>query len=111
MRLVLLVLALAACGKKQDAPSTGSAGPSPAVVSHGEAAIAKMSELKTQACACKDRSCATAVSEAVKKWSADDLKANGELKLSEEQGERMAKIAGDMGACVELAIGPPPHAD
>ena len=84
---------------------------SAAVVSHGEAALAKMTELATQACACKSRDCATAVSAAVKKWSADDLKANGALKLSEEQGERMAKIAGEMGACVEAAIGPSPHAD
>jgi hypothetical protein len=109
MRLVLLVLAVAACGKKADAPNAGSA--SQVAVSHGEAAVAKMADLKSQACACKTKECATAVSAAVKKWSADDLKANGALKLSEEQGERMAKIAGDMGACVEAAIGPPPHAD
>jgi hypothetical protein len=110
MRSLVLVLvavfALGACGKKSD-PGAGSAGPSPAVVSHGEAALAKMSELRDQACACKTKECADAVSAAVKKWSADDLKAHGPLTYTDAQSERIVKIAGDMGTCVEHAISPP----
>ena len=101
--LVLVSFALIACGKKTETNGAGSAGPPPA---HGEAAIAKMTELRDQACACKDKTCADAVSAAVRKWSADDLKANGALALTEEQGARMAKIAAALGDCVQVAISP-----
>jgi hypothetical protein len=104
--VLVTVLALGACGKKSD-PGAGSAGPSPAVVSHGEAALAKMGELRDQACACKTKDCADAVSAAVKKWSADDLKAHGPLTYTDAQSERIVKIAGDMGTCVEHAMSPP----
>ncbi|MEO8846523.1 MAG: hypothetical protein ABI591_19960 [Kofleriaceae bacterium] len=112
MRSLVLVLvaavtvAVVACGKKPD-PGAGSAGASPAVVSHGEAALAKMSELRDQACACKTKLCADGVSAAVRQWSADDLKANGPLTYTDEQSERIVKIAGDLGTCVEHAISPP----
>jgi hypothetical protein len=43
----------------------------------------------------------------VKKWSADDLKANGPLTYTDAQSARIVKIAGDMGMCVEHAISPP----
>jgi len=99
------VLVLGACGKKTDG-GNGSAGPPAAVLSHGEAAIAKMTQLRDQACTCKDKPCADTVSAAVRTWSADDLKANGALALTEEQGERMAKIAAAMGECVQVAISP-----
>jgi hypothetical protein len=109
MRSLVLVLvtvfAFAGCGKKSD-PGAGS-GVSPAVVSHGEAALAKMSELRDQACACKTKECADGVSAAVKQWSAQDLKAHGPLTYTDGQSERIVKIAGDMGTCVEHAISPP----
>lgn len=104
--LVLVTLVVTACGKTTD-PGAGSAGPSSAVVSHGEAALAKMSTLRDQACTCKTKECADGIAAAVKQWSAEDLKAHGPLTYTDEQSERIVKIAGEMGACVERAISPP----
>ena len=106
--LVLVLVAVLGCGKKPD-QGAGS-GTSLVIVSHGEAALAKMGELRDQACACKTKECADGISAAVKQWSADDLKAHGPLTYTDEQAQRMVKIAGEMGTCVEQAISPP-HAD
>ena len=109
MRSLVVVLLLFACGKKAEQPAaSGSAGSamSPAVVTHGEAALAKMSALRDQACKCKTKDCAEGVSAAVRQWSAEDLKANGPLTYTDEQSERIVKIAGEMGVCVTNAITP-----
>ncbi|MFT3691903.1 MAG: hypothetical protein QM831_02095 [Kofleriaceae bacterium] len=103
MRSVVLCLLLSACGSKSDKPAeSGSAAGSP----RGAAALKKMGELRDVACKCKDKSCIDRVNAAVAKWSADDQKTNGPMNYSETEGQQMAQIGQEMGACIQQVIAP-----
>ena len=79
-----LSLALAACGGKP-----------------GEEFVGKLSKLKDEMCACKDKACAEKVSKEMSDWAEKASKT----KASKEQEEEAMKIALEMASCQAKAMG------
>jgi hypothetical protein len=101
MKLTLVFVALFAFGgcKKKAGDNTA-------------AAMAKMTEFKDEMCKCKDATCASAVSDKMTKWSAEQNKDKKEpAKMSEADTKKAAAIAEEMGKCMATALAasaPPP---
>src|ERR1043165_2789025 len=62
----------------------------------GDASVARMTELKTKMCACKDKACIDQVSADMAKWSADH-RSGGTDNASDDQ-KKLAAIAGETPA-------------
>ncbi|MFN0251276.1 MAG: hypothetical protein ACKV2T_30655 [Kofleriaceae bacterium] len=72
----------------------------------GEAA-AKMSELKDQMCACKDKACADKVQESMTKWTTEMAgKADKNAKMDEASTKKMAELGLAYGECMTKAMMP-----
>jgi hypothetical protein len=99
MGLVVAVLALGGC--KKDAARDGAA------------AIAKIEELRDEACKCKDAACAKAVSEKMTAWTREQTQGGkSPPKMSETDAKQVAAIGNEMGRCIQTAmateVAPPP---
>jgi hypothetical protein len=91
MGLVVAVLALGGCDK-------GSAR-------DGAAAIAKLGELRDEACKCKDAACASAVSDKMTKWTQEQTQGGkAPPKMSEADAKLAAAIGAEMGTCIQTAM-------
>lgn len=98
MWLVVAVLALGAC--KKDAADDGGAG---------AAAIAKMSELRDEACKCKDAPCAKGVSDKMMKWTQEQVTGGkAPPKMSEAEAKQATAIGDEMGTCIQSAMATEP---
>ncbi len=62
---------------------------------------------KEQMCACKDSKCATAVSDAMTKWGAEQEKMDREPpRMSEDDTKKFTEIGEAMGTCMQKAMTP-----
>jgi len=68
--------------------------------------IAKMSEFKDQMCACKDKSCATRVSDEMARW-AETNKDKPPSKPSDDDLKKGMEISKQLSDCMQKAVGPP----
>jgi hypothetical protein len=84
---LLAALSLAAVGCRKD---------------KGGEAIARMTEIKVQMCACKDKACSEKVSEALVQWDQAQEKAAGDkpVALSGEAAEKMEAVRDEISTCL-----------
>ena len=89
MYKVALLIALLGCSNDKKSPS-GS-----------DDSAAKLSAYKTQMCACKDAACATAVNDAMTKWSREKiLSDDGSRKTATADSvQAQAQLIEDIGKC------------
>lgn len=91
--LAVALLAAAGCGNK-----SGDGGAS------ASAALAKMTELKNEMCACKDAACAESVSDKMTAWSQEQAKSGKAPKMTEADQKQAAALGEAMGTCMQQAM-------
>ncbi len=92
--LVVAVLATAGC--KKDAAESGGAE------------LAKLTELKSAMCACKDATCAQDVSAKLATWTQQKAKA-APVKMSDADAKQAAAIGNEMATCMQVAMAATPR--
>jgi hypothetical protein len=94
-------VSLLACGKKSDhGPAAGS----------GDDALAKVSELRDRACACKDKACATKVNDDYTQWGVTITTSGGDQRPDEAMAKKMTEVAMAYSDCFvkAMAVAAPP---
>lgn len=87
---VLALVSISGCKSKGSSEGGGSAD-----------VLAKMTELKTKMCACKDPDCAKKVSDELTRWTQDQ---SSKKKALDEAGQKQADALGsEMGDCMARA--------
>jgi hypothetical protein len=73
------------------------------------AVLAKMEELKTEMCTCKDVKCAQGVSDKMTKWVQEQAKDQKEPpKMSDAEQKKAGALGEEMGKCMQAAMAAAP---
>lgn len=115
IRIVLLVVLVAACWRNAPPPAAPPPAPPPTAPppAHAPApppreidvVMARFEQFADEMCNCQDNACAQAVADEMTRWSQEQARTHADPpELGPEDQQRAAEIGERMGECMQNAI-------